>query len=224
MNKGNHNMLDSIDKGFEKFWLNTAIEGPFLTLTLNLKPHEIENEIVNISQMIYLNNQLTMANIRRQHKLMNLLSDSGIRVNDENAPFMSVSCKTLDNAAMKITIDNVLPHLPKIVSEKHYRLLRDTWIPLMTEAILKENPQISLGNAFVFIEQTYPDRTVRDIDNRFRTFIFDSLVNMNIIKDDNISCLSVMEQSKVEKGVRLTEIYVMDKEKMLSFLDGVINM
>lgn len=123
-----------------------------------------------------------------------------------------ISCDVVKGNIIKIKMNGLLPFINnehKIDSKVYFRELRDHYVPRLNRAIQKRNPNIAfLEKAFVLILQYFPNNRVRDLDNQFKSFIFNSLRFSQIIKGDSWQSVSYMDLGKFDENYSRTEIYI----------------
>lgn len=129
-----------------------------------------------------------------------------------------ILCSMYNDSTLKIEINDTLPTMPKVMNGKQYQELRDYYIPAMNKAINKLKPKIEFERAFILFDQTFPTKRVRDFDNMFKSFVFDSLRYSKIIQDDCYDALTYFEKGEYKKGVMKTEIYVTRLNNMFELI------
>lgn len=133
-----------------------------------------------------------------------------------------ITCEVIEEDILKIEMKGFLPFITKehkYQVKDYYRQLRDHYIPRLNYAIQKRKPNVKFDNAFVLIIQYFPNLVIRDLDNQFKSFIFNSLRATQIIEGDSWQTLSYMEAGGLDKSNPRTNIYVCHKKKLHSVLN-----
>lgn len=129
-----------------------------------------------------------------------------------------VSCKIKQENIVQITINELLPFYNRIMKRKHYRELRDYYIPKISYAIRSVNPNVRFEKAVVMIVQYFPDSSIKDLDNQFKGFIFNALRGSQIIVDDSWRNLSYFVTGGKSTKEPRTEVYVSDYKNLQNML------
>lgn len=122
--------------------------------------------------------------------------------------------ESLSERLFKIRLNSLLPiylktkQTPSIIYEKYQYIYQGT----MTDRILncaEEIPKFKSGEKiYVKIIQYHKNQKISDLDNRFHTFIFNSLRQAGILEDDSFKHLCYMDEGRYKKGDEYTEIFV----------------
>lgn len=133
-----------------------------------------------------------------------------------------ITCDVLDGNIMKIEMKGHLPFIKrehKHQAKEYYGQLRDHYIPRINKAITKRNPNIKFDRAFVLIVQYFPNNSIKDLDNQFKSFIFNSLRFTQIVKGDSWQALSYIDDAGMDKENPRTEIYVSSRDNIQRLLE-----
>lgn len=137
----------------------------------------------------------------------------------------SIISSMIADDILLIQLDHLLPMIKdENLKEKHFfNELRNFYVPALSNAILRQNPNFESGKVFVAIVQYYPKRIIRDVDNHFIKFVFNSLRYSGIVPDDtyeNIFYLMFGTLAKKDTGgTGYSEIYITESKNMLKVIE-----
>lgn len=132
----------------------------------------------------------------------------------------SIHSSMVLNDVLLIHMDHLLPMInDKNLKDKFFfNELRNFYVPALSQAIMNQNPNFEDHRVFVAIVQYYPKRIIRDIDNHFIKFIFNSLRYSGLISDDTYENVFYMMigtlAEKANGGTGYTEIYITESKNM----------
>ncbi|WP_240377244.1 hypothetical protein [Bacillus piscicola] len=150
----------------------------------------------------------------KQHHGDNFKND---KLNKLDSPPFKCEAKW-EEGCLVVQANHLLPRMKKVFTLPEYQTLRDYYIPRMTESFLNVKPNVPMENSLIYIQQNIPNNLQFDIDNRFRSFLLDSLIRGGIIKDDDINNVMLFEKSVRRKVEDKTVIYVVPKNSAKEFL------
>ncbi|CAI8942694.1 putative DUF4065 domain-containing protein [Brevibacillus sp. IT-7CA2] len=115
---------------------------------------------------------------------------------------------------VRFVIDGLLPMIYDRVDAKYHRKISDHYVGQIVKFVSKNQIKRKFSPAFVFIAQYFPDRKIRDLDNRAKSFIFNGLRYSLLTGDDNWQELSYMEKGFFDPGGTRTEVWVCNEQDM----------
>ncbi|MEJ9282362.1 hypothetical protein [Ureibacillus thermosphaericus] len=84
--------------------------------------------------------------------------------------------------------------------DKEYTaLVRDYYFQVTSDMYNYPELNISFDKATLIIQHVFPDRIIRDLDNRNRKYLIDAIKFTELIDDDNFQKLSIYEEGFVKK-------------------------
>lgn len=116
---------------------------------------------------------------------------------------------------LKIYIPEVLPKYKKISNFAYKNILMNT-----AEAVKDYRGMFKDKLTFVVVI-IHEKQSNMDIDNKYVKPIIDALVIQNIIQDDNINNMFYLAQGKNDTKKPYTEVFVMDGEYILSWVEKI---
>lgn len=138
---------------------------------------------------------------------------------------MPIHSKMLNDDVLLIHMDHLLPMIndENLRQKRYFNELRNYYVNTMAHSIKPLNTNFANEKVFVAIVQYYPTQVIRDIDNHFIKFIFNSLRYSGVIEDDNFTNIYYMMlgtlDTKKSSDTGYTEIYVTDKTNMNNVLN-----
>lgn len=136
----------------------------------------------------------------------------------------TIEAEVLSEEIVKLSFHFKLPHYPKTLKNKatYYDMLLTYYHKKMFNALEKvksEWPSFQNEKVVVYIKSFYKDKSIRDLDNRFHSFIFNSLRYSQLIEDDGWQYLSYMEEGFLSSnGNEYVEIYISRKENFIKII------
>ena len=125
---------------------------------------------------------------------------------------------TFQNDILKIYIPEVLPKYKNINNFAYKNIMINT-----AEAI--KDYKGLFGNKLIFVLIiVHEKQTNMDIDNKYVKPIIDALVLQNVIQDDNVTNMFYMVQGKNDTKRPYTEVFVMDANYMISWIEKLQKM
>lgn len=131
--------------------------------------------------------------------------------NHNNAHKVNVS---VSSGILKIELNYTLPMYQKTksIKSKYYHSLEQIYKNELTKELIQFKNNVHnisyTDKVFILILQNFKNEVITDYDNRFHSFIFNSLRAAQIIKDDNWKKISYMEDAKKSEEGSKTEIYI----------------
>jgi hypothetical protein len=140
-----------------------------------------------------------------------------------------IRCDVVEDNIIKLSMNGHLPFIKKedkLDLKEYYWKLRDHYIPRLNRVIQRRNPNIKFQEkAFILIVQYFLNNKIRDLDNQFKSYIFNSLRSTQIINGDSWQSVSYMDIGQLDENHSRTEIYVSsisDIQKVLK-IANIIN-
>jgi len=127
------------------------------------------------------------------------------------------------NGNFYMYFNNKLPRIGKIIDLESYQQMRNYYMDQLIRAIQANEftPESPLSHALVHIKHTYHYHYQRDLDNYFRSFIFDALTATHFIQDDNTNVVKVVETE--EKGAEdCVEVVLIDLETKTPYIRELV--
>lgn len=158
---------------------------------------------------------LTTRQIGDTNLRITLQHQSGIGAGHKELP---ASIGSVDGAGtLKFEIPLMLNHIKderKILTRAEGQM-KKIWEVLMQYAYSQVNPKVKYEKALCLMVNIVPETSrICDTDNRAVKHIFNIIANMRIVKDDSWQYMSYMVETKVRGTRPITEIYVIDWEKI----------
>lgn len=141
--------------------------------------------------------------------------DTNESINNE-----SIHSSMLTKDVLLIQLDHLLPMIndENLREKRYFNELRNYYVPALTKSIDQVKANFKYDKVFVSIVQYYPIKIVRDIDNHFIKFIFNSLRYSGVVPDDSFENIFFMMlgtlASDKSSDTGYTEIYITDHKKM----------
>jgi hypothetical protein len=207
-------------------------KGVISNMTFTLRTISTTDEDIH-RQQDYFRNALMNSELLRIYLTEAYLKYQSWTELDRIAPAVDfdeeINCEVIEDNIIKITMNGHLPFIKKehkMDTKEYFWKLRDHYTPRLNRAIQRRNPNISFSEkAFVLIMQYFPNDKIRDLDNQFKSFIFNSLRSTQIVKDDRWQSLSYMDVGLIDRENSRTEIYVTsfrNIQKLLSLTNIII--
>ncbi|WP_126429996.1 hypothetical protein [Brevibacillus marinus] len=122
---------------------------------------------------------------------------------------------------VRFVMNGTLPMIYDRLDAKYHRKVRDFYVNQFVHFVRKNEIQRKFSPAFVFIAQYFPNSTIRDLDNRAKTFIFNGLRYSQITEDDNWQNISYMEKGFLDRENPRTEIWVCHEEDTVRLIQEI---
>lgn len=148
-------------------------------------------------------------NIQQYQEYQKFLKDKGDTQIELSEPVKGI---------LKIQLNYLLPHYPKTKNTKlaYYVALTEVYQTDIVKKLTESKNMLpnfkQSDKVFILIVQYFKSNLITDLDNRFHSFIFNSLRSAQIIPDDRWQRLAYMEDGKMSEENR-TEIFVGDYER-----------
>lgn len=99
------------------------------------------------------------------------------------------------------------------------QLVRDYYFQATLEMYELPEINIQFKKAVLIIQHIFPDKIIRDLDNRNRKFVIDAIRLTGLINDDHFMNLSIFEEGFVkENAIPYVNVFLLDKENFQDFL------
>lgn len=99
------------------------------------------------------------------------------------------------------------------------QLVRDYYFQATLEMYELPEINIQFKKAVLIIQHIFPDKIIRDLDNRNRKFVIDAIRLTGLINDDNFMNLSIFEEGFVkENAIPYVNVFLLNKENFQDFL------
>lgn len=99
------------------------------------------------------------------------------------------------------------------------QLVRDYYFQATLEMYELPEMNIQFEKAVLIIQHIFPDKIIRDLDNRNRKFVIDAIRLTGLINDDNFMNLSIFEEGYVkENAIPYVNVFLLNKENFQDFL------
>lgn len=99
------------------------------------------------------------------------------------------------------------------------QLVRDYYFQATLEMYELPEMNIQFEKAVLIIQHIFPDKIIRDLDNRNRKFVIDAIRLTGLINDDNFMNLSIFEEGFVkENAIPYVNVFLLNKENFQDFL------
>lgn len=99
------------------------------------------------------------------------------------------------------------------------QLVRDYYFQATLEMYELPEINIQFKKAVLIIQHIFPDKIIRDLDNRNRKFVIDAIRLTGLINDDNFMNLSIFEEGYVkENAIPYVNVFLLNKENFQDFL------
>jgi len=136
-----------------------------------------------------------------------------------------IEAEVIEEKIVKLTFHFKLPHYPKTLKNKinYYDMLLTYYHKKIFNALKEvksEWPNFQKEKVVVYIKSFYKDNSIRDLDNRFHSFIFNSLRYSTIIHDDSWEFLSYMEEGFTsDNELNYVNVYISRKSDFKNLVD-----
>ena len=173
---------------------------------LNIK--DIEKYLKSLEKLRYdMFNKLNFHN-------KNLVSESSDQINYTNNNYKA----TLKEGLLKIYIPEVLPKFKNINNYAYKNIM------LNTAESVKQYNGLFKNHLTLVVIIVHENQVNMDIDNKYIKPIIDGLVLQNIIQDDNINNMFYMALGKSDTQKPYTDVFVLDGQYMISWLEKLQRM
>lgn len=99
------------------------------------------------------------------------------------------------------------------------QLVRDYYFQATLEMYELPEINIQFKKAVLIIQHIFPDKIIRDLDNRNRKFVIDAIRLTGLINDDHFMNLSIFEEGYVkENAIPYVNVFLLNKENFQDFL------
>lgn len=99
------------------------------------------------------------------------------------------------------------------------QLVRDYYFQATLEMYELPEMNIQFEKAVLIIQHIFPDKIIRDLDNRNRKFVIDAIRLTGLINDDHFMNLSIFEEGYVkENAIPYVNVFLLNKENFQDFL------
>ncbi|WP_026701648.1 RusA family crossover junction endodeoxyribonuclease [Salibacterium aidingense] len=199
-----------------------AVSTDYITTTT--RRGNLQKEMAVLLKHMNRNNEMQIFLHEQYLKIQKLLNEHW-KNETGSAEDTTFSCVTeWQNGHLQLHIQQLLPRLEKVMTLEAYQQLREFYIPHLSEQLLKVRPAQPLQEVLVFIRQYTSTNRSFDPDNRFRSFILDSLVRSGIIQDDSIKNVMMLEKNELCSMRRwdgYTEVYIVPYHDAFEFINGL---
>lgn len=123
----------------------------------------------------------------------------------------------LSDGVIKVTIPELIPPY----SVQTYDIEKDLRLhikKMVVKALLPIQEQVNITEGLLLIVHFFPNKVIRDLDNRANKYLVDGIRYSRIIPDDSWTHLSFLVMGAVDRENPRTELYLFDAEKRLDML------
>lgn len=109
--------------------------------------------------------------------------------------------------------------LYKEKDKKYLDMVRDYYYQATLDMYDYPNVDIQFDKVAIIIQHVFPQRRIRDTDNRNRKYVVDAIRYTGLINDDNMDELILLEEGYIkENSIPYVNVMVLDSDNLVDFL------